>query len=171
MTNKLRTFHFDAFHCGEPNAFALPGGFIFISRPILDLCGWSEHEIAFILGHEMGHVLRGHAIDRIMTNSAVAAASRSVSIQGPLGVWLRDVGIRFLETAYSRDNELEADRFGVRLVVAAGYDPQGAIRLLSRLAQLHQSPDPPALGEYFSTHPTAEIRIQAIRRYLAGRSA
>lgn len=167
VTNKLRTFCFEAFHCGEPNAFALPGGFIFISRPILDLCGWNEHEIAFILSHEMGHVLKGHAIDRIMTNSAVAAASRSVSVQGLLGAWLRNVGIRFLETAYSRDNELEADRLGVRLAVAAGYDPQGAIRLLTRLAQLHQSPDPLTLGEYFSTHPTAEVRIQAIRHYLA----
>lgn len=168
VANKLRTFQFEAFHCGEPNAFALPGGFIFIGRPILDLCGWNEHEIAFILGHEMGHVLKGHAIDRIMTNSAVAAAARA-PIRSPLGVWLRNVGVRFLETAYSRDNELEADKLGVRLAVAAGYDPQGAIRLLTRLSQLHQSPDPLTLGEYFSTHPTAEVRIQAIRRYLAAR--
>ncbi len=167
VVNKLRTFRFEGFRCGEPNAFALPGGFIFVSRPILDLCDWNEHEIAFILGHEMGHVLKGHAIERIMTNSAMAAASKSVSIQGPLGVWLRNVGIRFLETAYSRDNELEADTLGVRLAVAAGYDSQGAIRLLSRLARLHEAPEPLALGEYFSTHPTAEIRIQAIRGYLA----
>lgn len=170
VTNKLRRFQFEAFHCGEPNAFALPGGFIFISRPILDLCGWNEHEIAFILGHEMGHVLKGHAIDRIMTNTAVAAAARA-PIHTPLGIWLRNVGVRFLETAYSRDNELEADKLGVRLAIAAGYDPQGAIRLLTRLSQLHQSPDPLTLGEYFSTHPTAEVRIQAIRHYLATRPA
>ena len=169
VTNKLRTFGFDAFLCGEPNAFALPGGFIFVGRPILDLCGWNEDEIAFILGHEMGHVLKGHAVDRIMTNSAVAAASRSASVQGLLGAWLRNVGIRFLETAYSRDNELDADVIGVRLAVAAGYDPQGAVRLLSRLARLHQSPEPLILGEYLSTHPTAEVRIHAIHRYLATR--
>lgn len=171
VTNKLRTFRFEAFHCGEPNAFALPGGFIFISRPILDLCGWDESEVAFILGHEMGHVLHGHAVERIMTSSAMAAASRTAPVQGLLGAWLRNVGIRFLETAYSRDNEVEADKLGVRLAVAAGYDPQGAIRLLTRLAQLHRSPDPLILGEYFSTHPSAEIRIQTIRCYLAARSA
>jgi len=170
VADKLRTFHFEAFHCGEPNAFALPGGFIFVSRPILDLCGWNESEIAFILGHEMGHVLHGHAVERIMTNSAVAAASRTAPVPGLLGAWLRNVGVRFLETAYSRDNELEADRLGVRLAVAAGYDPQGAICLLTRLGQLHRSPDPLILGEYFSTHPTAEVRIQAIRRYLTARS-
>jgi predicted Zn-dependent protease len=167
VANKLLAFHFDAFLCGEPNAFALPGGFIFVSRPILDLCEWNEHEIAFILGHEMGHVLKGHAIERIMTSSAMAAASRAAPVQGLFGAWLRNVGVRFLETAYSRDNELEADKLGVRLASAAGYDPQGSIRLLSRLALLHQSPAPLTLGEYFSTHPTAEIRIQAIRRYLA----
>ncbi len=171
VANKLRTFRFEGFHCGEPNAFALPGGFIFVSRPILDLCGWNDSEVAFILGHEMGHVLHGHAIERIMTSSAVAAASRTAPIQGLFGAWLRNVGIRFLETAYSRDNELEADKLGVRLAVAAGYDPQGAIRLLTRLAQLHQSPDPLILGEYFCTHPTAEVRIHALRGYLAARSA
>jgi beta-barrel assembly-enhancing protease len=171
VVNKLRTFHFEAFQCGEPNAFALPGGFIFVSRPLLELCGWDEHEVAFILGHEMGHVLKGHAIDRIMTNSAVAAASRAAPVRGPLGVWLRNVGIRFLETAYSRDNELEADTLGVRMAAAAGYDPQGAVRLLARLARLHQSPDPLTLGEYLSTHPTAESRIQAVRRHLATRPA
>lgn len=170
VANKLRAFHFEAFLCGEPNAFALPGGFLFISRPILDLCEWNEHEIAFILGHEMGHVLKGHAIERIMTNSAMAAASRAAPVQGLLGAWLKNVGVRFLETAYSRDNEHDADTLGVRLALAAGYDGQGAIRLLSRLGRLHQAPAPLALGEYFSTHPTAEIRIQAIRRYLAGRS-
>ncbi|MBP7049816.1 MAG: M48 family metallopeptidase [Phycisphaerae bacterium] len=170
VANKLRTFQFDAFLCGEPNAFALPGGFVFIGRPLLDLCGWNEHEVAFILGHEMGHVLKGHAIDRIMTNSAVAAAARA-PIRSPLGVWLRNVGVRFLETAYSRDNELDADKLGVRVATAAGYDPQGAIRLLTRLGQLHQSPDPLTLGEYLSTHPTAEVRIQAIRAYLATRPA
>jgi len=170
VANKLRAFHFEAFLCGEPNAFALPGGFLFISRPILDLCEWNEHEIAFILGHEMGHVLKGHAIERIMTNSAMAAASRAAPVQGLLGAWLKNVGVRFLETAYSRDNEHDADTLGVRLALAAGYDGQGASRLLSRLGRLHQAPAPLALGEYFSTHPTAEIRIQAIRRYLAGRS-
>jgi hypothetical protein len=83
VVNKLRTFRFEGFHCGEPNAFALPGGFIFVSRPILDLCDWNEHEIAFILGHEMGHVLKGHAIERIMTNSAFAAASRAAPVSIP----------------------------------------------------------------------------------------
>jgi predicted Zn-dependent protease len=166
VANKRRSFHFDAFATGEPNAFALPGGFIFVSRSILDLCQWDAGEIAFILGHEMGHVIRGHAIDRIVTNTAVAAASRAAPIRGALGGWLKTVGIQYLQTAYSRDQELEADRLGVRLFMAAGFQPEGAIRLLTRLADLKRSADPSSLGDYFSTHPTSEIRIQSIRRFL-----
>jgi predicted Zn-dependent protease len=125
--------------------------------------------MAFILAHEMGHVIRGHAIERIVTNTAVSVASRAAPVRGALGGWLKTVGIQYLQTAYSRDQELEADRLGVRLLRAAGFDPEGAIQLLTRLAELKQSAEPASLGEYFSTHPTAEIRIQSLRRFLAAR--
>ena len=166
VTNKLRTFHFEAFLAGEPNAFALPGGFIFVSRSIVDLCQWDDNEIAFILAHEMGHVIKRHAIERIVTNSAISVASRATPARGVLGPWLQRVGIQFLETAYSRDHELEADRLGVRLVGAASYDPRASIELFTRLAKLKAAPDPLNLGEYFSTHPTFDIRINNIRRFL-----
>ena len=171
VANTLRSFYFEAFHAGEPNAFALPGGFIFVSRPIIELCQWSPDRIAFIVAHEMAHVIRGHAIERIVANSAITAASRTAPIRGVLGGWLRNVGVRFLETAYSRDHELEADRLGVRLVAAAGYDAEAAVELFSRLATLKESPDPPNLGEYLSTHPSFEVRIQSIRHFLEQRSA
>jgi predicted Zn-dependent protease len=167
VANQRRSFRFDAFAAGEPNAFALPGGFVFVSRSILDLCEWDPSEIAFVLGHEMGHVIRGHAIDRIVANTAVAAASRAAPLRGVLGGWLKTVGLQYVQTAYSRDQELEADRLGVRLAKAAGFEPAGAVRLLSRLADLTRSADSSSLGEYFSTHPAAEIRIQNIRRFLA----
>jgi predicted Zn-dependent protease len=170
VANKLRSFHFDAFTSEEPNAFALPGGFIFVSRSILELCRWNKSEMAFILAHEMGHVIRGHAIERIVTDTAVSAASRAAPVRGVLGGWLKTVGIQYLQTAYSRDHELEADRLGVRLLMAAGFEPEGALRLLSRLAELKRSSEPSSLGEYFSTHPTSEIRIQNIRRYLQERA-
>ncbi len=166
VANRLRSFHFDAFATGEPNAFALPGGFIFVSRSILELCRWDRNEMAFILAHEMGHVIRGHAIERIVTNTAVSVASRAAPVRGALGGWLKKVGIQYFQTAYSRDQELEADRLGLRLLRAAGFEPEGAIQLLMRLAELQRSAEPASLGEYFSTHPTAEVRIQTLRRFL-----
>jgi predicted Zn-dependent protease len=169
VASKLRTFHFDGFLGGEPNAFALPGGFIFTSRSIVELCRWDESEVAFILAHEMAHVIKRHAIERIVTNSAISMASRAAPARGVLGPWLQRVGIQFLETAYSRDHELEADRLGLRLVRAAGYEPQAAVRLFARLAELKAAPDPLNLGEYFSTHPTFDVRIANIRRFLQRR--
>jgi predicted Zn-dependent protease len=166
VANKLRSFHCQGYQSGAPNAFALPGGFIFVSRSILELCRWDPDEIAFVIGHEMGHVIRGHAIERIVTGPALAAVSRAAPVPGALAGWLRTVGVKYLETAYSREQELEADRLGLRLALAAGFAAQGAVRLLSRLAELKESAEPLNLGEYFSSHPTPEVRSAAIRRYL-----
>jgi predicted Zn-dependent protease len=171
VANKLRSFHFDAFQAGEPNAFALPGGFIFVSRSILALCETDVDRIAFILAHEMGHVISSHAMERIVANSAISAVSRVAPVQGVLGPWLRRVGVQFLETAYSRDQELDADRLAVRLVEAAGFDPRGCIQLFARLAELQKSSDPLALGQYLSTHPSFEVRTTSVRQFLARRSA
>jgi len=166
VANRLRSFQFDGFQGGEPNAFALPGGFIFVSRPILDLCRWDKDQIAFILGHEMAHVIRGHAIERIVTNCAVSMAARAAPVSGVLGTWLRNVGVQFLETAYSRDHELEADNLGVRLAAAAGYKADASVELLAHLAELNTSANLASLGEYFSTHPSPEVRIANIRHFL-----
>jgi predicted Zn-dependent protease len=163
VVNKLRRFNFETVKNGNPNAFALPGGYIFVTRAMLDLCQCNEDEIAFILGHEMAHVIRGHAMDRIISNSTISIASKAVPIHGLLAGWLREVGIKFLESAYSQDLELEADILGARLVKAGGYDPQALERLLSRLAELNQLSGQSKLNIYFSSHPPATLRIQNIK--------
>ena len=162
VANKLRTFSFEVIKGTEPNAFALPGGFIFVTRSLLELCEWNQDEIAFILGHEMGHVIRGHAMDRIIANSAISVGARATPIRGLLASWLSRVGVKFLESAYSQDMELEADKLGARLVAAAGYDSHAPKQLLSRLSQLDQPARQSCLGNYFSSHPPFEIRIQNV---------
>jgi beta-barrel assembly-enhancing protease len=172
---KGRRFQFEAYEAGEPNAFALPGGFIFVGGSIVRLClssheGAAEEqadELAFVLAHEIGHILHGHAIERIAANSAVSLVRRMAPAGGALGAWLASTGVRFLETAYSRNQELEADEFAVRLSAAAGYDPQASIQLLRRLSEVSRSADASGLGRYFSTHPDFSVRMDSIRRYLA----
>ncbi len=166
VVDKARRFNFETVEGSEPNAFALPGGFIFVSRPLVELCRHDPDEVAFILSHEMGHVIRGHAMRRVMSNSAIAAASRAAPIRGLLAGWLHRVGVQFLESAYSQDLESEADRFGVRLATAAGYDPRACMRLLSRLARLNSPPQQFDLGGYFSSHPPFDVRISSINRLL-----
>ena len=109
VANRLRTFSFESFEGGEPNAFALPGGYIFVSRSLVELCMRNQDEIAFILGHEMSHVIRGHAMDRIITNSAIAIGTRAISARGAFTGLLNTVGIKLLESSYSQEREMEAD--------------------------------------------------------------
>jgi len=99
VANKFRTFSFECVSGVEPNAFALPGGFIFVTRSILELCRWNSDETAFIIAHEMGHVIRKHAINRIMRDFAVTAASRVAPASGVVGGWVKKVSMQYLESS------------------------------------------------------------------------
>lgn len=175
VANKLRVFSFETVEGPEPNAFALPGGFIFVTASLADLCQRDRDELAFILGHEMAHVIRGHAMNRIISDSAISAASRVTPIRGALSGWIRNVGIKFLERTYSQELESEADQLGVRLMAAAGYDPRACVRLFRRLAKLkdveggvisNRGQDIrntiEKLGSYFASHPPFNVRIENI---------
>ena len=163
VANKSRTFSFEAFTDTEPNAFALPGGFIFVSSSIIELCERDRNEIAFILGHEMAHVIRGHAMDRILRNSAITTASRTIPVRGLLAGWLHNVGVQFLESAYSRELESEADELGARLVASSGYDAHAGVRFLQRLEEKNSSVGQFELGSYFSSHPPFKVRIDDMK--------
>lgn len=164
VAEKRRTFQFELVRGGEPNAFALPGGFVFVSRALVDLCERRPGELAFVLGHEMAHVIRGHALDRMLSSSATVLAARAVPVGG-MGAWVKRVGIRYLEGAYSRDRELGADELGVRLADAAGYDRRAAVRLLARLGNLRAkgAAGLPGLGRYFASHPPTDERIRQVK--------
>ena len=166
VAGKLRTFSFEAVKSNEPNAFALPGGFIFVTHSLVELCDRDKDELAFILGHEMAHVIKEHAIKRIVSNSAVNVASRAVPLRGQLSAWLRKTGIRFLESAYSQELEFQADILGVRLADAAGYNPGASTKLLERLNKMNLSENKLMAGNYFSSHPAFEDRIKNINRFL-----
>ena len=103
----------------------------------------------------------GHVMERMLSYSLIKAVMRAghlrVATTGALG----KLGVQFLERAYSQENELRADTLGVRLAAAAGYDPGGAIDLFLHLESLHEST---RLGQYFSTHPSCQSRIENIRR-------
>src|SRR5581483_11030967 len=150
LTGGLWAFRFLPVLAPEANAFALPGGFIFVARPLLELCRWDRDETAFILGHEMGHVLKRHAIDRLMANSFLSTLMSRLPLGGGL--------VR---------PQVAADVLGLRLMEAAGHDPAAAVRLLARLG------GPTGAGAapfgYFASHPPTEVRIRHAERWLATR--
>lgn len=168
VRDKRRAFHCEAIQGESPNAMALPGGFVFINHALVELCERRPDELAFVIGHEMAHIIRRHAWDRMLNEAMLRVASTVGGRAGVLGGWLRQNGRQVLQSAHSRDRELEADELGLRLAVAARFAPGGAIALLQRIEPLERNPD--VLGQYFASHPPASermARLQAISRQLS----
>ena len=162
-----RRFDFLVVREAAPNAFALPGGFVFVTRSLLELIEYQTDELAFVLGHELGHVTARHAMDRVMSDAAVGAACRLLRVGGGAGAWLQSAGAQLLKSAHSQRRELEADRRGVTLCRAAGFDGCRALGLLERLRE-HQAAAPEnSLLEYFASHPPFEQRLGEICKVLA----
>lgn len=169
LANRQRRFRFEGLNDSQVNAFALPGGFIFVTRPLLELCAPRLDELAFVLGHEMAHVVRGHAMNRMVSGAVLSAASRASLAARMLNRRLLDAALAMVQQAYSREQELEADQFAVRLMLSAELDPAAGIDMLRKLNE--QGGDMGGLASYFSTHPAMDLRMAEIRRLLKERGA
>ena len=163
-----RSFYCEAIQADSPNAMALPGGFIFLSESLASLCERNPDELAFVIGHEMGHILHGHAWTRMINQTALQTVSVVAARTGPLGAWLRHKGLDVLQSAHDRDCEDEADDLGLHLAQAAGFNPAGALQLLRRIEGLGQEPS--VLGQYLASHPPAASRRARLAAYLRERS-
>ena len=147
----------------EPNAFALPGGPVFVSWSLLELCRQQRDEIAFVLGHEMGHIVRRHTLERIVKDAAVSLLLRQSSGIQAASAWVNQAGRQVLGSAFSKEEELEADGFAVNLVRAAGGDASAGERLMEKLLQGNPNQGVGIGGHYFATHPPLAARIACLR--------
>ncbi len=152
------------------NAFALPGGHVYIGAGLIALMD-SEDELATVLGHEVEHIDHYHCAERVQVESRLKKI--------PLGE-LVAIPIAVFEAGYNKDQELEADREGTRLAVWAGYSPLGAIRMFETYERLYQeyvrraqSPQEElssiaiqTLEGYFRSHPQPSERIEQIRNLI-----
>ena len=146
----------------EPNAIALPGGAVFVSWPLLQMCHGQRDQIGFVIAHEMAHIVRRHALNRIIKDAALSLLLRQTSGRHAARAWLSKAGRQLLNGAYSRDEELEADVFAVALVKNAGGEAMAGEQLLEELAQ-RASQGLPIIGDYFATHPRFVERIANLR--------
>ena len=153
------------------NAFALPGGHVYVGEGLLALMD-SEDELAAVMGHEIEHIDHYHCAERAQQERAMHRI--------PLGELLA-LPIEVFEAGYSKDQEMEADREGTRLAVEAGYSPNGAIRMFETFQRLYeevhrQAGSPPeeltqvalqTLEGYFRSHPLPSERIAQVRNLIA----
>jgi len=129
------------------NAFSLPGGHVYVGEGLLDLMT-SEDQLAFILSHEVEHIDHYHCAERVQVQAQLKNLQLEVVgalVQIPLQVW---------EAGYTKDEELEADREGMRLAVLSGYSPYGAVTFLEKCAKLHE--------EYVIHAPSLEQEISEL---------
>jgi predicted Zn-dependent protease len=152
------------------NAFALPGGHVFIGEGLMALMD-SEDELAAVLGHEVEHIDHYHCAERAQTEAALQKI--------PLG-GLVAIPVEVFEAGYTKDQELEADRDGTRLAVWAGYSPLGALRMFENFARLEREQNRPSrspgqemskvalesLKDYFRSHPPAQERTNQVREMI-----
>jgi beta-barrel assembly-enhancing protease len=164
VTNRKRRFRFWVLPSRAVNACALPGGFIYITEPLVTACQPDEAHLAFVLAHEMGHVVRFHAKDRILGNSLLSLVLTAAPASGVLHQGLRALSRQFLQSAYSQEQEFEADAVGVKLLRFAGFDAAAAVRVL-RLLQARAGRES-ELSSYFSSHPPFPTRIAHAQRLI-----
>jgi beta-barrel assembly-enhancing protease len=155
------------------NAFALPGGHVFIGQGLIDQMT-TEDELAFVLGHEIEHIDHFHPVERVQIEARLHSLDLDVVAalaQVPLSLW---------QAGYSKDQEFEADREGLRIAAVAGYSPQGAVTMLTRFQELdnefvtHSATPADELSQvaiqslegYFRTHPEPSERIAQAKRVI-----
>lgn len=143
-----RTFCFHVVEASAANAFALPGGYIFVTRPLAEMCE-DASETGFLLAHEMAHVIWRHFVENAVMETLLGALKTGRLLAELVG------------KGYSREQELEADRKAVELVREAGLDEDGARRILRKLHGI--APEPSELHQYLATHPKLEERLEALR--------
>lgn len=150
------------------NAFALPGGQIFITEALFRLLK-NEDQLAGVLGHEIGHVVGRHSNEQMATSRLWSGLAQGAGVllsdgHSNGGAQIANMVANMRVMKYGRDDELESDALGVRFVIEAGYDPEALIGVMEILAKASGGGGQP---EFMSTHPNPGNRAERIRELIA----
>ncbi|HJU65660.1 MAG TPA: M48 family metallopeptidase, partial [Gemmatimonadaceae bacterium] len=152
-----------------PNAFALPGGYIFVTRGMMNLMS-SEAELASVLGHEIGHVTAKHSVSQ-MSRQQLAQLGLGIGmiLSEDLARYgqLAGAGLQLLFLKYGRDDERQADDLGFKYALNTGYDVREMDDVFQSLQRVSAKEGQSPLPSWLATHPYPEERIQATQARLA----
>lgn len=162
-------YEFVVLNNSVPNAWALPGGKIAVNRGLL-LHLSDEAELAAVLGHEIVHAAARHSAAQMTRGTFIGLGAAAVNVLGSnygLGQ-AAQVGAAAWMAKYGRDDELEADAYGMDYISKAGYDPNGAVRVQQAFVKLSQGRQQNFLSELFASHPPSQERVDKNRIRAAG---
>ena len=166
-------YHFAVVADEEVNAFSLPGGYVFIHEGLVKHTA-GDDELAAVIAHEIGHITARHAVKRYEHHLELMLAQLA-TMAARQGAAARGVGIaaQAAQLAYARQDELDADRLGVKYLKAAGFDPTGMLRFLQKLHQIDLGksqylPRDFIKPQYARTHPYVPQRLRAVKEALFG---
>ncbi|MBK8314913.1 MAG: M48 family metalloprotease [Acidobacteria bacterium] len=152
----------------EVNAFALPGGFLYVNRGLLEAAD-NEAEVAGVLAHEIAHVAARHGIEQASKGEILNWASIPLIFFGGLGGYIvqqvAGIALPLTFLKFSRGAEKEADRLGAQYMWASGYDPNALVTFFEKL-QVKDKKKPGKLAKVFSTHPMTGDRIQEVQNLI-----
>ena len=146
------------------NAFAAPGGFIYLTRGILPFLG-DEADLVGVLGHEIGHVTARHTVRAYTRASGAQLGVMVGSVFSPAAAavgGLAETGLGVLFLRYGRDAELQADRLGAEYAAISGWDPAGVRDMLSTLSRIGADSEPSGIPDWLSSHPEARDRVERV---------
>lgn len=168
------TWHFAVVDSKEVNAFAVPGGWVYVNRGLIARAQTMD-QLAGVIGHEIGHVTRRHSVQQMQQQEQVGGGLTALcTLTKVCGSNASQAAINLGGTAlfakFSREDEAQADEEGVATVVKAGIDPHGIPQMFALLLAERQS-NPTAVDAFFATHPLEESRITATNKQIAAYSA
>ncbi len=171
-------YHFLVLDSQEINAFACPGGFVFITRGLLSTCA-DEEALACVLAHEVGHICAKHGLKAIKKSRLTGAfgvllresskhynKEELTKLTGAFDGALGDIMNQLVVKGYSRKQEYEADRLGLKYANAAGYAVSGMDQCLQAIASSAQKSSG---AGFFKTHPAAQDRLDKVRQEIASK--
>lgn len=164
-----REFEFETLVIDDPdtvNAFALPGGHLFIYSGLIAAAD-SEAEVAAVLGHEVAHVTLDHPAQQLAARLGIETLAAIALGQRPGAIAQLATGIaaQGYIAAHSREDEAEADRYGLSYLSGAGYDPEALASFFEKLQKLHGD-RPDVVSQFFASHPSPADRVEQQREQI-----
>jgi predicted Zn-dependent protease len=163
-TRRDLSYTFKVLRGREANAISLPGGFIYATEGLMRFVQ-SDAELAFVVGHEVGHVAARHHVAMIEQHLLLGLLGRLLLGGDGVAALAGDVVRLLLTRGFSRENEFQADQLGVGFAHRAGYDASAALTFMTRL-RASEGRDPDSVEVLLRTHPALGDRIQRVRSEL-----